>query len=265
MNPTKPAHPYSEDDLLPLSRLSELIYCERRAALVLLEGAWSENVHTIEGRLLHQRVHEHEGESRGDVRIARGLALRSLRLGLSGKADVVEFHLVGGASLPRDEAPSTEPRATSTGGASSCKPQASTLPAPQPRTPNTEQRSWTPFPVEYKRGRPKPDHSDLVQLCAQALCLEEMLRVPVPAGALFYGTTRRRLDVAFTPELRAETEDAARRLHALFAAGITPKAVPGPKCPNCSLHNICMPSVAARQSVARYLECALSDAGGPAP
>lgn len=231
---------YTEDQLLPLSALPQLVYCERRAALILIEQVWDDNRFTAEGRLLHERVHSQEGESRGDVRIARGLALRSLSLGLSGKADVVEFHRTPEASNPTPHAPSA--------------------PAPEHPQPNTEHHLWVPFPVEYKRGKPKPDNSDLVQLCAQAICLEEMLGVPVPEGALFYGIPHRRLNVAFTPELRHETRQAAERLHALVASRRVPKAEFGPRCDNCSLVELCLPRVTSGRSAARYLERVFEEA-----
>jgi CRISPR-associated exonuclease Cas4 len=204
---------FTEDDLLPLSALQHLLFCERQAALIHIEQIWAENPLTIEGKHLHERVDSGAGESRGDVRIARGLPLRSFRLGLSGKADAVEMQL-----LPD-------------GG-------------------------WQAFPVEYKRGRPKAHRADEVQLCAQALCLEEMLGTAVPAGALFYGQTRRRLDITFDSNLRLETENAAARLHQLFASRITPKPVRLPKCDQCSLLEICMPDAPAH-SAQRYLERAL--------
>ncbi len=147
---------YSEDDLFMISALQHYAFCPRQCALIHIEQAWLENRWTAEGRILHERVHEQEGESRAGVRIERGLPLRSLRLGLVGVADVVEFHPLPG------------------GG-------------------------WQLFPVEYKRGKPKPDHCDEVQLCAQAMCLEEMMGVEVSQGALFYGKTRHRHDVAFIP------------------------------------------------------------------
>jgi CRISPR-associated exonuclease Cas4 len=229
---------YTEDDLLPISALSQLLYCERRCALIHIEQVWDENRYTVEGKLLHERVHEQEGESRGDVRIARGLALRSLRLGLTGKADVVEFH-----RIPQD---------------------APIFSDPNNRQPKTENRLWRPFPVEYKRGRPKPDDSDRVQLCAQALCLEEMLNTDVPAGALFYGATRHRLDVTLDHDLRQTTEAAAQRLHELIASGTTPKAVAQPKCEKCSLNSLCMPGSTGGRSAARYIERMLRDMGDPA-
>jgi CRISPR-associated exonuclease Cas4 len=202
---------YSEEDLIPLSALQHVVFCERQCALIHVEQVWAENLFTAEGRIMHERVHEREGESRGDVRIERGLPLRSLRLGLIGKADVVEFH-------------------------------------------RNEKGRWRPFPVEYKRGKPKADHCDKVQLCAQALCLEEMLGVDVECGALFYGKTRRRLDVTLDERLREETEDAAERARKLIRKGVTPKADYTKKCKSCSLLAQCMPRVLRKkQSIKRYL------------
>ncbi len=206
---------YTEDDLLQLSALQHLLFCERQCALIHIEQAWEENRLTAEGRVLHERVHESGDESRGSVRIVRGLRLRSLRLGLAGMADVVEFRRVDLKSQK------------------------------------------TPFPVEYKRGKPKPDDCDLVQLCAQAICLEEMLNCEIPAGALFYGKTRRRLEVEFTEELRLKTAATAERLHKLVEAGVTPPAVYEKKCKACSLFSLCMPE--NKKSATQYLNSVICD------
>lgn len=212
---------YSEDELLPLSALQHLLFCERQCALIHIEQVWSENRLTVEGRILHERVDRSGTESRENVRVAHSVRLRSLRLGLTGKADVVEFHQVESDGI---ELPDVAGR-------------------------------WQVFPVEYKRGKPKHDACDAVQLCAQALCLEEMLNCAIPAGALFYGATRRRQDVLFDAALRQNTESTAMRLHALFAAGATPPANYEKKCKNCSLLNICMPATAgAGKSARSYLE-----------
>jgi CRISPR-associated exonuclease Cas4 len=215
---------FTEDDLLPLSGLQHLVFCERQWALIHIEQVWAENRLTAQGRVLHERAHEGGGESRPGLRVARGLRLHSLRLGLSGQADVVEFQpAAGGMPLPGEEG------------------------------------LWRPFPVEYKRGRPKPDRCDEVQLCAQGLCLEEMFAAPVAAGALFYGTPRRRLEVPFDADLRAETERLAARMHQLYREGATPRAVYLPKCDNCSLIALCMPRTLAKPpGVARYLARALT-------
>lgn len=208
---------YTEDDLIPLSALQHLIFCERQCALIHIEQAWAENLFTAEGRIMHERVHAEERESRGNIRIEYGMPLRSLRLGLIGKADVVEFHL---------------------------------KPVPQ----NAGPTKWQPFPVEYKRGKPKKDNSDKVQLCAQALCLEEMIDVSVPNGALFYGKTRRRLDVVFDGTLRKLTEETAMRLHEVIESGRTPRPTYAKKCDSCSLAGMCLPkTMGKRKSVKRYL------------
>ena len=199
---------YSEDDLLPLSALQHLLFCERQCALIHVEQLWSENLYTAQGRIMHERVDGGGHETRGSVRQAFGLALRSLRLGLSGKADVVEFHRDGAGN-------------------------------------------WHPFPVEHKRGRPKKEDWDRVQLCAQAICLEEMLDCAIPAGAIFYGKTRRRQEVAFTDALRRETEEAAERLHRLIEAGITPLPVRDGRCDHCSLIDLCLPDALVRGHSAR--------------
>ena len=212
---------YTEDDLLPLSGLQHLAFCERQCALIHIEQAWAENLFTAEGRIMHERVHEADrGESRGDVRVEYSMPLRSLRLGLIAKADVVEFH----------------------------------------RRVEEGKEVWRPYPVEYKRGRPKKANVDKVQLCAQALCLEEMLGVEVPSGALFYGKTRHRQDVDFDADLRSETEDTARRFHRLFESGHTPKPVYEKKCDSCSMMNLCLPKTIGKdKSIERYLMDAMSE------
>lgn len=218
---------FSEDDLLPLSGLQHLAFCERQWALIHIEQIWTENHLTAEGRELHDRAHEAGSESRPGIRIARGLRLRSLRLGIAGEADVVEFRAAAtGAELPG------------------------------------ETGLWQAFPVEYKRGRPKPDDCDRAQLCAQALCLEEMFAAAVPDGALYYGTPRRRQDVAFSGALRAETESLAKRMQELYGARITPRAAYGPKCEKCSLLASCMPkTLTGGRAVERYLARAITESG----
>jgi CRISPR-associated exonuclease Cas4 len=162
------------------------------------------------------RLNSAKPQTRGDIRIARGLMLRSLRLGLTGKADVVEFHRAADGSA-------------------------------------------VPFPVEYKRGQPKRNFCDHVQLCAQALCLEEMLSVSIPAGALFYGRTRRRLDLPFDAQLRALTEQTVTQLHELIASGVTPSAIREKKCERCSLLHLCLPDAADRgRHASRYLDRTLT-------
>ena len=202
---------YAESDLLPISALQHLIYCPRQCALIHNERAWAENRLTVEGQQLHEKAHDTtRPETRPGVRIARGLPLRSLTLGIAGVADVVEF------------------------------PQALTG-APD----SSGMNPLPPLPIEYKRGRPKKHDADRVQLCAQALCLEEMLGLPegaIPAGRLFYGKTRHRSEVPFDPALRGRTRDTIAQLHALIGSGQTPPAsYDKTKCDRCSLIGLCMP------------------------
>lgn len=169
------------EEFLPISGLQHLAFCPRQWGLIHLEQAWQENSLTAEGRLLHERA-DLPGQTRRDaVRTIRGMWIRSARLQLTGRADVVEF-----------------------------KPE--------------------PYPVEYKRGRRKPNDCDAVQLCTQALCLEEMLGEPVARGAFFCGDPRRRLELVFTPAFRARTEALAETMHALFRGGLTPPPLPAPHC-----------------------------------
>lgn len=207
---------FGEDELLMISALQHLLFCPRQCALIHIEQQWTENRYTAEGRIMHERVDEVGRESRGRIRTVFGLPLRSLRLGLSGRADAVEYHRQGDDSA---------------------------------LTP-----FWQPFPVEYKRGKPKKNDSDLVQLCAQAMCLEEMLACPVPEGAMYYGKPRRRMAVIFDDTLRKETTDAVRQLHELIESGRTPQARYEKKCDSCSLLSLCMPKVTgAHRSVRGYM------------
>jgi CRISPR-associated exonuclease Cas4 len=202
---------FEEEDLIMLSALQHYAFCPRQCALIHVEQVWVESGLTAQGRIMHEKVHQEGNETHGPVRIARGVPLRSLRLGLVGVADVVEFHKM-------------------------------------------DKGSWQPFPVEYKRGKPKADHCDLIQLCAQAICLEEMLAVAVPEGAIFYGRTRRRLDVAFDEDLRHETEETGRKAHELIVSGITPPPVYEKRCERCSLIGECLPKkIQKKPSVKRYL------------
>ncbi len=221
---------FTESDLLMLSALQHLAFCERQCCLIHVEQAWSENRLTAEGRILHERVHEQETESRGDVIIVRGLKLRSLRLGLSGVADVVEFQKVeesDGINLPGRKG------------------------------------KWRVYPVEYKRGKPKKEGSDEIQLCGQAFCLEEMTGAKIETGALYYGSQHKRHEVVFNEELRNKTESMAKRLHELVAAAVTPKAVYEKKCDNCSLIDVCMPEAGKKRSVKAYLEGVLTSPPAP--
>ena len=211
---------YKEDDFLMLSGLQHFAFCRRQWALIHIEQQWSENERTIDGQLFHSIAHD-EGrfEKRGDLLVVRGLPIKSLELGMSGICDVVEFHR------------SKEGIALS-----------------------AYDGSWQPYPVEYKKGAPKENDADILQLCGQAMCLEEMLLCQIPEGSLYYGETRHRTRVAFTKELREKVCLMAREMHELWNKGHTPKVKFQKGCNACSLKEICIPKLGKDNSASAYIE-----------
>lgn len=211
---------YREDDYLQLSGLQHFAFCRRQWALICIESQWAEDYRTIDGKLMHERAHnEALTERRGDTIITRGMRIFSPRLGITGQCDVLEFHRDGnGVPLAGQEG------------------------------------LWLPFPVEFKRGNPKTDNSDILQLCAQAMCLEEMLCCDIPEGAMFYGETRHRLNVDFTEELRCEVKRLLEEMHDLFKRGRTPKVKPSKACRNCSMQERCLPKLMTSRTVAKYIQ-----------
>lgn len=212
-----------EPDPIALSALQHYLFCQRQCALIHVEQAWAENSFTAEGRLLHEATAETGHQVRRGVRVVTAMPLASLRLGVSGIADLIELH------------PSH----------------------------NGDDEHWEPYPVEYKRGKPKAHRADEVQLCAQAICLEEMFDTTIAEGALFYGKTRRRLIVPFDDELRTLTADVAQDTRTLIAAGKTPRPVyERRKCSACSLVEQCRPQRLAREvNVVRWLSRRIDDDG----
>ena len=211
---------FAPEDCLAISGLQHFRFCRRQWALIHIEEQWAENLRTVEGELLHERAHNEQlRESRGDLWVVRGLRVQSLTLGLSGQCDVVEFR--------RDEENGV-PLAGKAG-------------------------RWLPYPVEYKRGSPKTDACDELQLCAQAMCLEEMLCCDIAEGALFYGETRRRQRVELTENLRNEVKQDAAAMHDLYRRKHTPRVRPTKGCRSCSLEELCLPRLERVGSVQAYL------------
>jgi len=266
---------HTEDDLLPISALQHLLFCERQTALIHVERLWEENRFTAEGQVLHRNADAAKSETRDGVRITRGLPVHSFELGLYGVCDVVnfkppEFETAGRKSLPKriqeqlnrratmrrragslfpDELITTEPDSDgSTSDGTQHHTGGKRTPDPVPTEP-TAFAHWLITPVEYKRGKPKANDCDRVQLCAQAMCLEEMLGVEIQLGQLFYGKRQRRTEVLFDQPLRRTTTDATVRLHELIASRLTPTAQYEKKCDTCSLLPICMPPKGSRSAV----------------
>ncbi len=211
---------YAEEDYLMLSGLQHFVFCRRQWALIHIEQQWEENVRTIKGELFHSTAHDDSRfEKRGDLIITRGLRIKSAALGVSGICDVVEFHKdKDGINLSGYEG------------------------------------LWKPYPVEYKSGAPKEHNADELQLCGEAMCLEEMLLCKINEGSLFYGETRRRVRVEFTKEMRENVEAFLMEMHQLYKKGYTPKVKMNKGCRACSLNEICLPELDKKESVKAYIE-----------
>lgn len=207
------------DDYLMMSGLQHFSFCRRQWALIHLEQQWAENQRTAEGRLVHATAHdETRTEKRGNLLIVRGMRVVSHRLRLSGACDVVEFR-ADPEGIPLQDYPGR----------------------------------WQPMPVEYKHGKAKESNADRLQLCAQAMALEEMLVCSIPVASLYYAETRRRESVPLTEELRAETQAMADEMNQYFQRGYTPKVKPGTFCNACSMKDICLPKLCKRLNVKTYI------------
>lgn len=216
---------YEEADYLQLSGLQHFVFCRRQWALIHIENLWADNYLTADGTVMHENVHNTAyRESRGERKIARGMYVHSARLGISGQCDAVEF-LRSADGVP---------------------------------IAGWEGR-WQPYPVEYKRGRPQAIDADRLQLCAQAICLEEMLCCDIPEGALYYGETRRREAVDFTEGLRETVCACLTEMHELYRRGYTPQPKRTKSCGACSLQELCLPALPACGSVADYLRKSMED------
>lgn len=211
---------YNEEDFLQLSGIQHFAFCRRQWALAYIEMQWQENVRTVEGRLLHEKAHDASiKEKRGELIITRALPVHSREIGISGECDVVEFHKAeDGISLVGRDG------------------------------------SYTVIPVEYKRGSPKENDVDALQLMSQALCLEEMLCCIIPFGYIYYGETRHREKIEFTSELRNKVKEMFAEMHKYYEQRYTPKVKRNKSCNACSLKDVCMPVLNKKNSVSDYIE-----------
>lgn len=216
---------YQEEEFLQLSGIQHFAFCRRQWALAYIELQWTENVRTVEGHLMHERVHDETiVEKRGDLIVSRAMPVHSRELGISGECDVVEFHkskvgipLFGYEGL------------------------------------------YTVVPIEYKKGKPKENEMDILQLAAQSMCLEEMLCCEIPIGYLYYGETRHRIQVAISKELKEKVRNLFEEMHRYFNKGYTPKAKRTKSCNACSLKDLCLPMLEKTKSVQAYIAQAMEE------
>lgn len=216
---------YKEEDYLMLSGIQHYIFCRRQWALIHIEEQWEENVRTVEGHLIHERAHDRFlSETRGNVIISRGMPVYSASLGISGECDVVEFHRnKDGITLAGRDG------------------------------------LYEAVPIEYKRGKEKEDDSDILQLTAQAMCLEEMLCCRIPNAYLYYNEMRRRVEIAITDELRKKVTDMLMEMHQMLDRRYTPKVKRTKRCNACSLKDICLPVLCSNKSVSDYIDKAIME------
>ncbi len=216
---------YTEDQYLLLSGIQHFAFCRRQWALIHVEQQWMENVWTFEGKEMHEKAHDTEfSEKRGGKLMVRGMKIASRMLGISGECDVVEFHKSAeGIHIHGREG------------------------------------LFQIIPVEYKRGAPKQHDADRLQLAAQAMCLEEMLFADVRQGFLYYGETRRRIEVPIDEEIRGNVRNMLSEMHAYYERGHTPKVKTGKFCVQCSLRDLCMPVLCDNRSAAQYVDNVLKE------
>lgn len=210
---------YKEEDYLNISGLRHFIFCRRQWAMIHIEQQWQENYRTVAGEILHERAHDETiTEKRKNIIISRGINVSSCNLGLNGTCDIVEFHKVkNGIVLYGYDG------------------------------------LYEVIPVEYKRGEPKEHDADILQLCAQAMCLEEMLFCEISKGYLYYGECKRRYMVEFTDAIREKVIKFAKEMHEYYERKYTPKVKRTKACNACSLKEICIPQLNKPQSVKEYI------------
>ena len=211
---------FCEDDYLMISGIQHFMYCRRQWALIHIENQWEENARTADGENMHERVHDFGlKETRNGIITVRATPVSSSELGISGECDAVELRR-------------SEHGVEMFGKAD----------------------KYTVTPIEYKRGLPKENDCDIMQLAAQALCLEEMFCCDIPFGYMYYGETKHRLKIMFDDELRKKTKDTVMQMHELYRRKATPKVRRSKSCNACSLNNICLPTLCSNQNVDLYIK-----------
>lgn len=216
---------YDEDDYLMISEIQHFVFCRRQWALIHIEQQWADNYRTADGTAMHKNVHDSTfNETRGGRIIVRAMRVASRELGLSGECDAVEFNECddGISIFGRDG-------------------------------------KYSVMPIEYKRGAPKESDCDVLQLCAQAMCLEEMLCCEISEGCLYYGETRRRTRVVFDDAVRQRVRKITEEIHGYYSRQYTPVVRRTKSCNACSMKNLCLPVIMKNKSAKDYMKKCFDD------
>lgn len=211
---------YNEDEFLQISGIQHFEFCKRQWALIHIEKQWSENWRTAEGHIIHENAHDKFfTQSRNGTITSRGMPIYSKELGISGECDVVEFQReCDGVSLVGFDG------------------------------------TYTVCPIEYKRGKPTENRCNDLQLCAQAMCLEEMLCCKINVGYIYYNEIKRRCKVELDQALREELLDIVNEMHEMYRKRYTPKVKPGKSCNACSLKDMCLPILCKNKTAKAYID-----------
>jgi len=211
---------YKEDEYLHLAGIQHFLFCRRQWALIHIEQQWQENILTAEGNILHEKAHDgYSSEKRKNVIVTRGMPIRSTELGISGVCDIVEFHLdKHGVPIHGREG------------------------------------KYKIYPVEYKRGKPKSDDMDELQVVTQAMCLEEMFCCQIDKAWLYYGEIRRRIEIQINDSMKEKCRNVFHEMHQIYARKYTPKVKTGKHCRACSLNEVCLPELEKRKKVSIYMK-----------
>lgn len=210
---------YDDDNILSISGIQHFVFCRRQWALIHLEQQWAENLLTVSGEIMHQRAHDNSfTETRNGIITSRGMQVVSYELGIYGVCDVVEF-----------------------------------IPSESGAAIHGKSGRYKIIPVEYKHGEPKETDADILQVAAQALCLENMFCTKIDELNIFYGKTKHRQRIEFSDEIRNRLIEVIDEMHLLYERRYTPRVKQNKNCRACSLKNLCLPRLTKIKSVNKYV------------
>lgn len=219
---------YTDEQLINISGIQHFVFCRRQWAIIHIEQQWEENLLTVSGSIMHKNAHDNaSSEKRNNVIISRGMPIISQELGLIGVCDVVEFHKSDDGAII-----------------------------------NGYEGLYKIVPVEYKHGEPKENDADVLQVAAQAYCLEDMFCTKIEEFNIYYGKTKHRLKVKFNDEIRERLIKIVNEMHSLYNRKYTPIVKKSKQCNSCSLKEICLPKLSKTDTVEKYIKKSIEELSG---